>query len=101
MPEIFAEPPPSSCYRLFPKPGIQESQGLDPDRFLPLARVREGPRKGKLGKPARPQAGILNLHSCTISPRGLLRACEKIGSGPRGGQITRRIPGESRDPSVH
>ena len=42
MPEIVAEPPSSSCYRLFPASRIQESQGVDSDRFLPRARVREG-----------------------------------------------------------
>jgi hypothetical protein len=42
MPEIFADPPAPSCYRLFPGPGIGEFQRLDPNPFLPRARAREG-----------------------------------------------------------
>jgi hypothetical protein len=38
MPEIVADPPSPSCYRLFPRLGIEESQQLGPDLFLPRAR---------------------------------------------------------------
>ena len=42
MPEIVAEPPPPSCYHLFPGLEIQEFQLLGPDLSLPHARVRGG-----------------------------------------------------------
>jgi hypothetical protein len=50
MPEIFADLPAPSCYRLFPGPGIEESQRLGADPFLPRAREL---REGKLRQSAR------------------------------------------------
>jgi hypothetical protein len=32
----------SSCYLLFSEPGIEESQSVDPDPFLPRARDARG-----------------------------------------------------------
>jgi hypothetical protein len=42
MPEIVADPPSPSCYRLFLGRGIEEFQRLGPDPFLPRAHAREG-----------------------------------------------------------
>lgn len=42
MLEIAADPPFSSCYCLYPTPGIQEYQKLGPDPFLPCARDGRG-----------------------------------------------------------
>ena len=59
MPEIVADPLLLSCYHLFPRPGIQEFQQLDPDPFLPHARDARGRfAKGSSG----------NLHG---RPRGI------------------------------
>ena len=44
MPEIIADMPSRSCYRLFPRSGIEESQRLGPDLFSPRARTRAGTR---------------------------------------------------------
>ena len=38
MPEIVADWPSLTCYHLLPRPGIQESQWLGPDRFF-VSRV--------------------------------------------------------------
>ena len=43
---VSSQPVSPSCYRLFPDPGIEEFQWLDPDPFLPRARgmrTREPP----------------------------------------------------------
>jgi hypothetical protein len=41
MPEIVADLSAPACYHLFPRPGIQESQRLDPDLFcVARAKVR-------------------------------------------------------------
>jgi hypothetical protein len=51
MPEILAHPLSWSCYRLFPDPGIEEFQRLDPDPFLPRAcdmRTREPPHSERV-----------------------------------------------------
>jgi len=42
MPEIIADPLLPSCCHLFSGPGIQESQLLGPDPFLPRARDARG-----------------------------------------------------------
>src|SRR5271155_1085860 len=42
MSEIVADPPNPSCYLLFSRPGIEESQSVDPDPFLPRARDARG-----------------------------------------------------------
>jgi hypothetical protein len=49
MPPIVADPPLRSCYRLFPAPGIQESQRLGPDPFLP-SRTRARGRSKRAGQ---------------------------------------------------
>jgi hypothetical protein len=40
-----------SCCHLFPKPGIQQYQILNPDPFLPRAREAKPLRREKLGNP--------------------------------------------------
>src|SRR5260370_1770540 len=52
MPEIVADPLLPSCYLLFFRPGIEESQSLGPDPFLPRARDARGRfAKGSSGNP--------------------------------------------------
>jgi Family of unknown function (DUF5681) len=61
MPEIAADPPSPSCYHLFPTPGIQESQQLDPDPPAPHARDARGRfAKGSSGNPQGRPRGIRN-----------------------------------------
>src|SRR6266446_10305020 len=61
MPEIIADPPLPSCYHLFPRPGIQESQQLGPDPFLPRARDARGRfATGRSGNPRGRPRGIAN-----------------------------------------
>jgi len=55
MPEIVNDPFFSTCYHLFPIPGIQESQRLGPDPFLPRARTRAS--ASPAGAPATRAAG--------------------------------------------
>src|SRR5262249_19041174 len=109
MPEIVAEPPSSSCYRLFPTSGTQESQGLDPDRFLPRARVREGvlqreARETRAAEGRHPQSqGAHAFPGC--DPGIATRAAERAGLGgfgarrfdaPRSPRAPSRMPRRAR-----
>jgi hypothetical protein len=78
MPEIVADPP-SSCCHLLPKPGIQQSQLLAPDLFLPRARDTRG-RFGKgssgnlHGRPRgipNPKGRVPDLVARPMSPQAL------------------------------
>jgi hypothetical protein len=61
MSEIVADPLLPSRYQLFLRPGIQESQQLGPDPFLPRARDARGRfAKGCSGNPRGRPRGIAN-----------------------------------------
>ena len=61
MPEIIDDPPLPSCYHLFPRPKIQESQQLGPDPFLPHERDARGRfATGRSGNPRGRPRGIAN-----------------------------------------
>jgi hypothetical protein len=61
LPEILADPPLPSCYQLFPGPGIEEYQPLDPDLLPPRARDSRGRFvEGNSGNPRGRPRGIRN-----------------------------------------
>jgi len=61
MPEIVADPPAPSCSLLLSETGIQESQSLGPDPFLPRARNARGRfASGSSGNPRGRPRGIRN-----------------------------------------
>src|SRR5207253_9448875 len=61
MSRIVADSPWPSCCRLFPGPGTEESQRLDPDRLFRSARDARGRfAKGSSGSPRGRPRGIAN-----------------------------------------
>jgi len=61
MPDVVADPPFPSCSQLLSGTGIQESQALGPDPFLPRARGARGRfAKGSSGNPRGRPRGIRN-----------------------------------------
>ena len=79
MPEIIADPPLPSCYHLFPRPEVQESQQLDPDPLLPRGRDARGRlAAGSSGNPrGRPRGMPIPGGACPTSSPGhrALRGC--------------------------
>ena len=79
MPEIVADPLLPSRYQLFPSLGIQETQQLAPDPFLPRARDTRGCfakgssgnlSGGPLGTP-NPKRRVSDLAARPLNPQAL------------------------------
>jgi hypothetical protein len=70
MPEIVTDPPSPSCYHLFPRLGIQESQQLGPDPSLPRARDARGRfAQGSSGNPrGRPPLDLIDRKPHLLGP---------------------------------
>ena len=72
MSEIVADPLLPSRYQLFLRPGIQESQQLGPDPFLPRARDARGrlPRDAQATRGAGRAASPIPSGACPILSPG-------------------------------
>jgi hypothetical protein len=84
MPEIVCDPPSPCCYPLLSEPGIEESQSLGPDLFLPRARDARGrfvKSSGNLrGRPRgirNPKRRMPDLVARPLSPQALLNLLER------------------------
>ena len=85
MPEAIADPPSPCCSPLLSEPGIEQSQSLGPDLFLPRARDARGRfAKGSSGNPRGRPRGIRNpkrrvpdLVARPLSPQALSDLLER------------------------
>ena len=105
MTEIAADPPASSCNRLYPRPRFQEFQSLEPDPFAKRPRAtragvsqREAPAIRAGGRAAFPiQGGACPISRLGSWARRRCRICSTAsriccGSSPRNSCRRRSLP---------
>jgi hypothetical protein len=104
MPEIVDDPLSLCCWPLLSEPGIEESQPLGPDRFLPRALEARGRfAKGSWGNPRGRPPGIRNpkrrvpdLFARPLSPQALANLIDRSSERRAGKRsITRRAGHET------